>query len=344
MKTTILLLCSTAITFSSFSQIVSFHTRDSFSIEQLDEFYSSFNIKDDLLVVSASDYKLHAYDKSTGEKKWTYDIRYKSDLPPQFVGDGIWATTNEGAVEIDIKTGKRRKALPISSLQTKPLLRNQILYGTGIVDGGCVFAYDLLADTIIWKRFIAHGSSRQPYYLEDRIMANAEGDKWIELNYDGSFFAKGCDDEEVHFPSELPCARSFEALTHDEREISGYLGEAFSGFSFRIPAVAHHRGQTFIFHDGQLTLFGNKLKKQFSIQLEKSTGYDNTYPQQILTVHGNAVWILYSKQLFEFDYVKKKLLRTIDLSVYQPHQVRMEEKRIYVLSGKDGRIWALGRD
>lgn len=344
MKSSTLLLLVLLFAKITLSQQVFFESKDSFSRIELDEFYSSFIIKDDQIIFNASDYKLYSYNTGTGTKNWTYNLRYKSDLPARFVNDAIWANSEAGAIAINPVNGEKIKDLPFASVQSDAFIRNGIIYSTGIVDGGSAFAYDPSADSILWTKFIAHGCARQPYYLDDRIIVNGEGDQWLELNYDGTMFVRDCDAEEGSFPSEYACVRNFEALTHDNKEIKGIFGESFDGGSFRTPAVLHFNGQTFAFHDAVLTIFGDKLKKKLSIDLKEKLGLAELayFPlQQILKVDDKNAWLLYLDRICVFDYKKKKVLSTIDISEWQPHQVEMRDDKVWLISAEDGKLYGL---
>jgi hypothetical protein len=326
------------------SQTVVFQTKDSFTNNHLEEFYSSFSIKDDMLVFSASDYNLYAYNKNDGSLLWTYDAKYKSNYPPKFVNNNIWINTKEGTIELDAQTGNLVKKIPISSIETKPFIKGDILYATGIVNGGSVFAYDLKNDSILWSRFIAHGCSRQPYYFEDRIVANAEGDKWLDLNYDGTLKSAGCDSEEASFPSELPCARTFEALSHDKKEIVGIANEDFRYGSFVTLPVFYKHDMTFVMYNGQMKIYKEKLKTKTTVDFSKlvdETETTDVLLEEILDVDEKTVTVLFRSHLIVYDFSKKKLLKKVDLSEWQPHQVIMENSNLHILSSKDGRISTL---
>jgi hypothetical protein len=293
---------------------------------------------------NASDYNLYSYNINTGAKDWSYNLRYKSDLPARFVNDAVWANGGNGAVQINRLTGEWIKNLPFESIQSEPLIRNGILYATGIVDGGAAFAYDLANDTIVWQIFIAHGCARQPYYFEDFLIANGEGDNWLDIKYDGTLRAPGCVTQDHQFPSELPCVRKFEALTHDNKEINGMFGESFDGGSFRIPAVHHFNKQTFLFYEGVLNILGSKKKKKLSMDLKEEieeSEYAYNTLQQILKVDDKNAWLLYDNKIFVFDYKKKKTIKTVDLSKWQPKQVEMHGEKVWLISGEDGRLYGI---
>ena len=85
-------------------------------------------------------------------------------FPPFFSGNYIWATNGDKKViMLEPATGTLLKTLPVSTIETQPFLKNDILYFTGLYDGGCLIAYDMKTDSVLWKRFLAHGYSKTPY-------------------------------------------------------------------------------------------------------------------------------------------------------------------------------------
>ncbi|RYZ51081.1 MAG: hypothetical protein EOO14_18465 [Chitinophagaceae bacterium] len=184
--------------FLSNGQTVFFTSQQSFP-NKASAFYSSLAQNDSLLLFNAKDYKLYAYEKATGRQLWVYNLGWQSNVAPFFAGTSVWANTANGAsVQLDLK-GKEVKSFPFS-IETQPVLKSNTLYTTGIYDGGCLIAYNLAADSIAWKRFLAHGCSRQPYYFGDKIIANAEGNHWLEMTYDGRLKNSACETEEHSYP------------------------------------------------------------------------------------------------------------------------------------------------
>ena len=166
-----------------YSQKEFFRSKQIFTEEQMSKFYSSVTIHEQMVIFSANDYHLYAYNKKDGSLKWSVETNYKSTIPV-FVQGGIIYTgisKNEihQAAQFDLANGNLIKALPFGPLATKPFIKNGILYGTAIYNFGCIVAYNLQKDAVAWSRFIAHGFSRQPYYFENKIMANAEANNWV---------------------------------------------------------------------------------------------------------------------------------------------------------------------
>lgn len=345
------LLCTVLICYVfSHSQSVFFKSSQSITDDQKIPFYSSVNIKDSLVLFNAPDYQLYAYDKKSGRQKWSYQLERKSDVAPAFGGNFIWVTNGaKNVIMLDQVTGKLVNTLPVSSIQTPAFFKNDILYFTGLYDGGSLIAYDINADSVVWKRFLAHGVSIMPYYLSDKIVANAEGDKWIELNYNGTMKQAGCDKDaqEGDFPSQLPCALSFVGLSHDGKEIKGKLAEELGLNADNIPTIISTTKHSFVLNEGQLVILGNKLKKKAVLplaSLSDSLEEDNDFPAKILHANDETVAILYDNHLVIYDHNDKKLLKLVDLSQWEPHQAIFDESKLWLISRKDGLLYGLNID
>lgn len=333
------------------SQKVFFQSKQIFSEHELENFYSSITIEGDQLLFNANDYQLYSYNKRNGSLRWSYDMRRKSDVPPVIADGYVWATTSYGSeymytnvTKLDSATGTLIKKLSLASMLTKPFIKNNILYGTGIYDGGCVFAFDLKKDTVIWSRFLAHGSSEEPYYFPGKIVANAEGDKWLELNYKGELLTRGCDDSTVTYPSELTCAKKFNALTHDGKEIKNEMAEKLlSPDSYNKPSILRTDHLTFILQDARLTILGDKLKEKLSIGLlsvSDKVDYDYHYAS-ILKADDKMIWMVFGGQYIVYNFKTKKTEQVTDLTEWQPHQVLLEENKLWLISGKDGLLYGI---
>ena len=224
------------VTTTGYSQKEFFRSQQIFTTEQLSTFYSSVTIHDGLVIFNANDYYLYAYNKIDGSLKWSVETNYKSMIPV-FVQDSIiYAAISKKevhqAAQFNLADGKLIKALPFGPLATKPFIKNGMLYGTAIYNFGCILAYDLKKDTVAWSRFIAHGFSRQPYYFENKIMANAEANNWVALNYNGVLLDTTCKVKAALFVEDIPCVKTFTALTHDGLEIKGVLSDNIFGTNY----------------------------------------------------------------------------------------------------------------
>ncbi|HEY0355135.1 MAG TPA: hypothetical protein VGC29_02960, partial [Flavisolibacter sp.] len=131
------LLCATLTTFG---QKVFFQSNHQFSESDLEDFYSSVAVYDSMVLFKANDYTMYAYNKHTGKEIWKYYLRYKSNTRAYVAGNYIW--TNSGEVDglrLDI-TGTNPKVMPFSVF-SEPMVKDNMVYLTGIYEAGNVLAY-----------------------------------------------------------------------------------------------------------------------------------------------------------------------------------------------------------
>lgn len=353
MKQLLLIGCS-LFSLSAFSQKVFFTSPQTFKESELKTFYASIRQHDNVILFNAPDYRLYAYDKITGAKKWSQDIKRKSNRAPFFVGGHIWTKVGDHVVQLDTATGEKVKDLVFETVDTEPFEKNGLLYFTGIYEGGSIIAYDLQKDTILWKRFIAHGSSQQPYYQKDKIVVNAEGSNWLEMNYAGQMKEATCNTTGDEIPSGPNCVKEFSALTHDGKPITGKLAKDLFQEDYTIPEVLTTSKNTFVLGNSneQLTVFGDKLKKKVQVELfdvsdvlsEFNTD-SLTHPDEslakILKADDTYVWIAYYHHLLIYNYSKKAIDRVIDLSAWEPHQIITDNNNLWIISKKDGRLYGV---
>lgn len=351
MKRLLLITCS-FFSLTAFSQKVFFTSPKTFEASELETFYASVRQQGNVVLFNAPDYRLYAFDKMTGAEKWSQYIKWKSDTAPFFVDNRIWVKMRDHVVQLDAATGEKRKDLVFESVETEPVAKNGLLYFTGIYDGGCLFAYEPQKDTIVWKRFIAHGISQNPYYLKDKIVANAEGNHWVEFNYSGQIKGANCETTEDQFPSESPCAKEFYVLTHDGNPINGKLAKELSLEDYTIQDYATTSNNTFLINNEQLTVLGNKLKKKTTVDLlslsdslvEFNTGslaYPNESLTKILKANDTYVWVAFYHHLLIYNHAQKKLERLINLSTWEPHQIVADNNNLWIISRKDGRLYGV---
>jgi hypothetical protein len=335
----------------SYSQKEFFRSKQSFTPEQLSIFYSSISLHGDQLLFIANDYNLYAYKRSTGEQQWVSSLGYKTTRQC-FVADGlIYAPYHidkqERTAMLDSATGKLIRLLPLGPLETKPIMRNGILYGTAIYDKGVLFAYDVKADSLLWNRFVAHGVSEQPYYFANYIQANAEAYNWIRVNYQGQLMDTTCKTRASIFVEDIPCIRVFNALTHDGYELDEKFSEKIFADKEAITIDNTLKGlrQTFVLKDDKLIIIGNKKKLEKTVELtslfpdtagERSNGLD-----QLLLATENTLSLIYKEELLVYDHRKHKLETTIDLSGWQPSQVLPDGNKIWLISRKDGLLYGI---
>ena len=332
---------------SVYSQKEFFRSQQVFTQEQMSTFYSSVTIHDSLVIFNANDYHLYAYNKKNGSLKWSVETNYKSTIPV-FVKDSIiyGAISKKEvhqAAEFDLTNGNLIKALPFGPLATKPLIKNGMLYGTAIYNFGCILAYDMKKDTVAWSRFIAHGFSRQPYFQENRILANTEGDNWVALGYDGVLLDTTCAKKASMYVEDIPCVKNFITLTHDGLEIKEKLAADILGADiYGQPEMLRSEKFTFILYDEKLTILSRKLKvkEQFLVS-SLAEDLDAYIDLRLLKADDENIWILYNKRLLQYNHKIKKLVKLTNLSAWQPTSVLLDEENIWLVSGKDGLLYGL---
>lgn len=329
------------------AQKVFFKSNHSFTEENKKNFYSSIALQNNLVLFNANDYQLYAYDKNSGALLWQQQLDWKSDYAPFFADGSIWANAKNEVLKIDTATGKVKKATPIGRMDTQPTVINGVLYSTGLYDAGCLFAYDLKQDTMLWSRFIAHGIAQTPYYLPNTIIANAEGSNWIEVNFKGQLTDTTCENEEINYPSELSCAKQFLLRTHDGKEIRGKLASKLDENDSGIEHLFYTSKNTFIINNDKLFVIGNKGKLQLQKSLDDLSGEIETdYDSKLnfLGADNETVWLHLGNYILHYNFAKKKALRTIDLQQWAPHQVVLDDSKIWLISSNDGLLYGLTID
>lgn len=332
---------------TGFAQKEFFRSQQVFTKEQLSNFYSSVTIHEGLVIFNANDYYLYAYNKKDGSLKWSVETNYKSTIPV-FVQDsiiyaGISKKETYQAAQFSITNGNLIKALPFGPLATKPFLKNGMLYGTAIYEYDCILAYDMEKDRVAWSRFIAHGFSRQPYYFENELLANAEASNWVRLGYDGVLLDTTCVIKASMFVENIPCVKIFTALSHDGREIKGKLSDDIFGTDFfdRLEMITTSN-YTFVLNGNKLSIISKKLKIKQQVEVSSlAEDLADNYNIKLLKADDENIWILYSDNLLQYNHKTKKLARSTNLAGWQPTQVLPDDENIWLISGKDGLLYGL---
>lgn len=331
------------------SQQVFFQSDQVFNTGQLGTFYSSMTIQEELLIFNANDYRLYAYNLKDTSLLWSCRTGYKTNTAP-FIAEGqvfagIYEDESEQTAKFDISNGKLLKILPVGPLGSKPFYREAKLWGTAIYDGGCLFAYDIKEDSLLWWKFLAHGYSTQPYYFPNYIQANAEGDNWVKINYKGAYTDTNCAVKADIFVQEIPCVTNFIGLTHDGVAITGKLAEKIVGEqNYGTPEILTGSAQSFIIYNDKLTIIGNKGKIWREIELpallhlsEEQEGLT-----QLLDTNLDIVTFVYKDQLIRYNYSKQEIQQQVSLASWQPHQVIVKGNKCWLISKKDGLLYGIG--
>jgi hypothetical protein len=317
------------------------------NLESLENFNSSISLANDLILFNANDFNVYAYDKNSGDLVWRYPSRYKSNIPIHVEDTIAYVATfldnTEQTAKINTKNGKLIKNLPFGPLATKPIVRKNVLYGTAIYDYGCIVAYDLKTDTVIWSRFLAHGFSRQPYFFKDKIVANAEGDNWVEINYNGSLLDTTCKKKANIYVENIPCIKQFRALTHDRLEIKGKLAlKIFGGYFEDGYELAYGPHTTLITREGNLYIFGDKLRQKRTINISAIANLPpSNEPAKIIKVTPDFIWLLFENHLIQYYYNQNKIGKNVNLTQWQPSTCIIELDRLWLVSKNDGLLYGL---
>lgn len=334
-----------------FSQEEFFRSKQEFTTDQLDKFFTSVSLNDNLVLFIANDYKLYAYEKATGKELWVSSIEFKTTRSCFVSGDNVFTPYYSDKMErtaiLDAKTGNLLKLLPVGPLDTKPMIRNGILFGTAIYEGGNLFAYDFAKDTLLWWRFLAHGVSVEPYYFADRIMANAEGNNWVSVNYNGKLADTLCKKKADIFVSDIRCVKVFSSLSHDNAELTAELSETIYDNENAITRSNTLRGKekTFVLYNDILAILGNKKKilEELNLPLLVSDTVAINFAglTQLLGCTDQTVSFLYNDQFFIYDHQKQEVIRQLDLINWEPATVLLDGSKLWLISREDGLLYGL---
>ena len=326
-----------------------FSSNISFTDKNLSDFYSSFTIDNNQVIFNANNYKIYSFNKQTGTKDWEYDADRKTNRTPFIYGNSVivgnYTNEKHKCVRLDLNSGKLIQTLSIEPLNTQPFFKDSIMYCTALYDGngGQILAYDLKANNIIWKKFIAHGVDAPPYFVKDKIIANAEGDFWFEINYKGELLDTACRKRAELFVQDIKCVKKFKFLTHDDYEIT----EEFIEKQFESNAQVKWKytgDKTIVLGAEKLLVIGNKKKIKKSIEIDKILSLpepaDNEY-MEILKIDNNTIWFFYKNNLVVYDFEKNKTLHEYNLSKWNAHQIMLDENNIWLISKNDGQLYGL---
>ena len=336
------------ITVTGYAQTEFFSSKIAFTETQLEKFNSSFTVSGNHVIFNANDYTSYCYNKHTGEQVWLFITNRKSNNPPYVHGGSVITAIYEDEVfksaTLRLLPGKSSRTLPMGPLLSVPVIKGDIMYGTALHDGGKLFAYDLKTNKIIWEQFVAHGVETQPYFLKDKIVANAEGDNWFDMNYAGKFLQTGCYTKAQLFVENIKCVRHFKFLTHDDRDITESFLEKYFGADAEVKE-RHTDTKTFLTDGNLLVILGNdkKILKQIAFNKIASPEGDSAL-YKILQINNEKIWLLNNAVLTHYDYEAGKMIKQYDLGKWNPHHVIIDGKKIWLVSKKDGQLYGLHAD
>jgi ligand-binding sensor domain-containing protein len=72
-----------------------------------------------------------------------------------------------------------------------------------------------------------------------------------------------------------------------------------------------------------------------------SPGLPGNGNSKLVKGNNENIWLLCDDHLLQYNHKIKKLVRSTDLSSWQPQSVLLEEERIWLISNKDGLLYGL---
>ena len=101
---------------------------------------------------------------------------------------------------------------------------------------------------------------------------------------------------------------------------------------------------TVIVTEKQLLTLTNNRKKVLQLALEKefpTKNFDQNAFSGIVVLQTESVWLCYQNFLIHYDFTHQKRLRKVDLTQWNPHQLIVENRTIWLLSKNDGQLYGL---
>ncbi len=326
-----------------FSQKVIHKSNLEFYPNQLSNFHSSITIDESTLYFSANDYYLYAIDKNSFETKWSTYIGWKTDKKIIELNESI-LFPHEGLL-IHKTEGIIKDTLQIHEINYEPFLKNNTLYLTTIESdiGGVLMSYDLKNNHKNWSIFIAHGIDKQPIYNSTSIIANAEGDNWFEINYEGKLLNQDCSNPKELFVPDITCVKNYEFLTHDGKEINQ---------NFIEKNLSHYYGHkifennTVVFSTSEVLIIEKNKKILHSINLASLLKEDTEYnseKMEIFSCDDTSISFLYNNYFMVYDTKSNQLKKKINMNLWQPHQIALDnnQKTLYLIAGNDGQLYKI---
>jgi hypothetical protein len=148
------------------------------------------------------------------------------------------------------------------------------------------------------------------------------------------------------FVEDIKCVRNFVHLTHDYKGISqAFLQEYFEDYENL--KVSSNTNYTFLLSDSKLIILKDKLEIDKEINIDEIVTLPekaiNGY-REILKIDDTTIWFFYKNLIVVYDYINYKLINTIDVSSWRPHQVVLEDTQLWLISKNDGQLIGLKFD
>nr|WP_315153918.1 hypothetical protein [uncultured Flavobacterium sp.] len=100
----------------------------------------------------------------------------------------------------------------------------------------------------------------------------------------------------------------------------------------------------FALTEKQLLVLDSNKKEVLQLDLETEFPADNFESDAysaIIAVTPESVWFCYQNFLIHYDFKNNKRLRKVNLSKWNPHQVLLENRTIWLISKNDGQVYGL---
>jgi hypothetical protein len=335
------------ISISSFSQKVFFKSEIPLTEKHLAPFYSSFALNDDKVFFQSNDFRTYAFDKKTNQKSWELYTGFKSEVPPVLANENVLISGESYSLVVGAANGQVIDTLIYNDIRHYTV-RDNILYATGLYEGGGVFAYDLTGRKMLWDRYIGDGVAIKPYFEKDKIVVNAQGvSTWASLSYEKGRSLTGVDTVTTREEIDPSCLREFEFRTHDGKEVDqAKAKKLFNKNYFGFQDILRSDQFTVVLNADmvQFLVLADKVKPVALINTtEMDFGGEDVYVElgSILRIEGNKVWFFTGSYITVIDFVTKKLVRQINLEEWQPHTVRLWKDEIWLISSRDGQLYGL---
>ncbi|MBD8082339.1 outer membrane protein assembly factor BamB family protein [Chryseobacterium caseinilyticum] len=309
-------------------------------------FKGSLAMSGNTVIFNADNYSLHGINKEKNTVMWERKIGWRSDAAPYIFENSFFYGNYDGngrkVHQYDISTGETVRELDFQSISTQPYFKNSVMYTTVMADGGKLMAYDLKTNSVLWQKNINFGAEVQPVFSDDRIIANVEDDLWFEIDYDGNFL-KYKSEISMYVDEKKVAAKKFHFLSHDQTPITReWLQTNKLGNSeFKIEK---NQNCTFLLSENYLTAIGKNGKVKLQINLETIVPpeeYENEALSAIVSSENEKLWFVFQNHLVHYDTKKEKVLRDVYLINWQPHQLILDGRNIWLISRNDGQLYHL---
>lgn len=347
-KKGIALLLNFTLIFNVQSQSVEYKSNFKIQPSQLDEFYSTIEITSQSILFNCNNYKLYSIDKNNYSAQWVTRLGRKSNSGLFAHDTLIWASKTmefgPQTFQFSSQTGEIMDSIPLANLHSKPFIQKGIIYTTGLSDlGGVIMAYDFQNKSIIWQKFIAHGIDKNPIYTNNYIWVNAEGDQWFKINYQGQLMDSTCKNKNLNTSQEIPCLKKLLIPSHDNKILTDTkIKKIDPEFNQNEFIYAYGPNSTVLLYENTMLLFKNNKFKKINLNEHFKTLNGEYNPRKsILNVAKDEICIYLNNTIIYYSQSTNKIIKTIDLNQWKPHQVILDHENIWLISSIDGQLYKI---